>query len=766
MGIGLGAKLSWRFPRSLYALEILTGLYALAFPVAARWLTDWPGLARITSSPALTVTATALVLLGPSLLIGCTVPLLSAYQKSFIAGRPAFGSIYLAYNLGALLGIVAVEFFLVRLYGHSVSLRLLGSLNILNGLILRVLTPGPGLLVQSVRKTFLPSEVLGLALASLASAMFQMFFFKLCYHLFLPNRENFAVGLLVSLAGMVVGTALATKLRLHFATYLILAALLLAAVYAAYPAITEGFVHLEEASDEWPDWLWLACKVAVAAGLALGPMAFFGASLPALMHAEEDVAGESGHLLYVSSLANAAGYLLYVCGGHAAFSNGVWIGLTGVLALLAALISVRFHLPRLQAILAPNVALLLVLVAARWSEPHFYVPRWAGGLSPAQTVRFFKSGADSATLIQSETSSRISYNGHPSVWVTSNGRVNLSEMISGVIPALCAPRADRALVLGLGSGITAGAAAQAFARTDIVEINGAFYLMMPALRHANLNLDSNPKADLHLGDGRAFLSGRHAEYDAIINSIPAPSYFSASKIYTVEFYERVARALKPDGTFSTWLAIPNMTERGVKTILSALARNFRYAELRVIGPSYYMATCSNRPIRCRRFSDLAASDLLAAQLSRNLPTLSLDEFFEDLRLSDNLFEHFPPGREAENTDNHPVLEFMGEDIGRHSQSGVDVFLDMPNLLTPSTEPGEEAGNPRRLVLKAGVFYVIDQRWFSRYLLPRLQRDPASLEAWRSWLRELAAAHGVLEERNGGRGPRGGPPTRVRIKPRA
>ena len=214
-------------------------------------------------------------------------------------------------------------------------------------------------------------------------------------------------------------------------------------------------------------------------------------------------------------------------------------------------------------------------------------------------IEVFKSGAESATLVKEDDYWWVSYNGHPSIEVQSDGEVNVAETISGVIPALSAPRLEKALVLGLGTGITAGATASIFESTDVVEINNAFYDMMPQLAHANLNIGTNPAADLYLADGRSFLVGKEGLYDAIVNSIPAPTYYSASKIYTIEFYERVSEALKPDGVFCAWLSSWNMSEKGLQAILSAIHRSFEYCDLRLMTRGYYMTTCANQPVEPR-----------------------------------------------------------------------------------------------------------------------------------------------------------------------
>ena len=56
------------------------------------------------------------------------------------------------------------------------------------------------------------------------------------------------------------------------------------------------------------------------------------------MRSERDVAGESGYLLWISSAANAAGYLAYVMIGHPQLTTGVLLGLVAVGAALASLL--------------------------------------------------------------------------------------------------------------------------------------------------------------------------------------------------------------------------------------------------------------------------------------------------------------------------------------------------------------------------------------------------------------------------------------------
>jgi len=295
-------------------------------------------------------------------------------------------------------------------------------------------------------------------------------------------------------------------------------------------------------------------------------------------------------------------------------------------------------------------------------------------------------------------------------------------MMSGVIPALSAPRLDRALVLGFGTGITAGATSRIFKSTDVVEINNAFYKMMPHLSYANLDIENNTSASLHLSDGRAFLVGKEGTYDAIDNSIPAPTYFSASKIYTLEFYDRVVKALKPDGIFCTWLSAGDMSEAGVQVVLSALRHSFRYCDLRVMRGGYCIATCSNQPIKPRRFSDLPVQSNLVSQLQKQLGNLDLDEFFEDTRISENLFDHFTPQVPQENTDDHPVLEFMVVRSFQMGKMGSDPFLTKQALFNIDPVRRDELKDINRLVRRAAVFAQFSPGYFKRNFVPILRKE--------------------------------------------
>jgi predicted membrane-bound spermidine synthase len=506
VGIGLGAKLAHRWLRWLWAFEVVTGLYALGVPAAAKWFSGQSMMVAVTGSHALTIVTTAGFLLVPSVLIGFSIPLFSAYIKSEAKDHLAFQGVYAAYNLGAFLSILAVELFLVRQLGVRLSLALVGGVNLMNGAVLLLMKAAPEHAPDVPQRTFEPRVVFALALASVVSAVFQLFFLKLTYLVFAPHRENFAIGLSVTLLGIFLGARLAARVRIRFETCLVLVPVLIGAVYAGWVPL----VYLHQATAplvRGSELLILAHKFAFGCVFALGPMILFGAMLPALMRSEQEVAGESGHLLFVSSLANAAGYLIYVLLGHPLLETHALLVLLASATLLASLLGCGLRWTRMHWGVAAVGVGLVALLAGQWQDRNFYLAQWISILRPDQEVMTFKSGSESATLLREPQRELISYNGHSSISVRKGPFITLEEVISGVIPALSAPRLDRALVLGCGTGITAGTVSRIFRHTDVVEINAAFYEMMPYLslvpdrqgRHLRRDRQRDPGAHLLLG---------------------------------------------------------------------------------------------------------------------------------------------------------------------------------------------------------------------------------------------------------------------------
>lgn len=741
IGIGVGSKLAHYCFRWLFAFEIFTGIYACALPFILDWLLEQPFLGQITATPSLTILSVIFLLSIPSLFIGFSLPLFSGYIKSSSSESLAFQSVYTVYNLGALVSILGVEYWLIRRLGVNASLQMIGAVNLTIGALLILARKTPKTYPKTLPKKFSRYTILALAIASLCSAVFQMFVLKLFYLIFEPHRENFAIGLAVTFLGIFIGALFASKYRIRFETCMLCIPISIGIIYWNYLPI----LHLYQNTVSWTtgsEWLIFFHKFFIACLFELVPMAFFGALLPALMRNENEVSTESGYLLWISSTANASGYLLYVLVGHPYLTTNILFAFLALFSLLSSALEVKFRWSKSQLILALVGLSTTGLCVAEWKEERFYLAQWVNEIRPHYQIFNFKNGAENATLVKAKTFDWITYNGNASVYAHRNGIVNFAEIANGIVPALVSPRLDRALVFGLGTGITAGTAARIFKKTDVVEINKGFYQMMPMLEYASMEIGKNPSVDIHILDGRAFLIGKEGIYDAIINSVTTPDYFSAAKLYTSDFYHRIAKALKPDGIFSMYLVPPLLTNTGAQTILSALRKNFKYCELHLFRNGYYMLTCSNQPMRNLRFHELPLHEKLQKQLANQAQLFSFEEYFEDIRLSNNLFETYNPQEEVvENTDDFPIVEFLAVRLANLQKSSTDLFLTQQELLNIDPIRAHEIQDPERMARRAGVFYHFSQRYYKANFVPFFEKNPLFKEAFEKWLK----AHPKSEE---------------------
>ena len=211
----------------------------------------------------------------------------------------------------------------------------------------------------------------------------------------------------------------------------------------------------------------------------------------------------------------------------------------------------------------------------------------------------------------------VVFNGYHSLSFGPGGKSDLHETIVGATPALFTNTTDQALVLGLGTGISAGAAARVFDQTRVVEINPAILNIPAHFEPENHNVMSRSNTEIVLQDGLSVLLGSDHNYDAIINTVTSPKYFAASKLYTRDFLELVKARLTDKGVYSTWFDL-NIDRDGIAIMLNTLEASFAHCRYFVLTASYFNAVCADhpliyqsRPVAQQRFGGLGFDELLA-----------------------------------------------------------------------------------------------------------------------------------------------------------
>ena len=155
-----------------------------------------------------------------------------------------------------------------------------------------------------------------------------------------------------------------------------------------------------------------------------------------------------------------------------------------------------------------------------------------------------------------------------------------TQIMSGMIGAILHPQPRNALVIGLGTGSTAGwlAAIDALERVDVVELEAAVVEVADVFGPVNVNAVGHPKVHTVVGDGREVVLTTRQSYDLIFSEPSNPYRAGVASLYTREFYEGVAPLLRDGGLFAQWVQMYEVDEQTIRTIYATLSSVFGHVE--------------------------------------------------------------------------------------------------------------------------------------------------------------------------------------------
>jgi spermidine synthase/Tfp pilus assembly protein PilF len=671
LGIGCGTLYAHHLWRFLWLLEASIGLFGVVFALGTDTLNTWlySGMPLLGSGLGSIVLLCFSLLGFPAFLIGCSLPLFAGYL-SHLHPRHVFAKAYTMYNFGAALTALMSEFWLPRTLGLR---RAMLSIAAINGLIALSLLLGFGRLRTAKPETTEPPHfpsrhLVALGLSSIASAIFQLLMIKIAESFLGPFRETFALVLFLVLLGIALGSALAAKLRLSFDYALVATLAGLGWLLGSFGLVTQLYAKLYPlAVEHYP--LSVILKAAALALLMGLPTLSFGATIPTLLTAQNNIARTSGQLLFVSSIANACGFLLMVFFLHKYLDYGVLIIV--IAALTGASLTVYSHVLRSRTLIA-LVSLLLVVGVYRtlWNENLLYLSHTAfhtaGDLDEAKrnmrSVEKFKGYQDVFAINWIDGRPYFFINGYISIPLDSP-----SEKIVGAFASIFAPRTDNALVLGVGSGATAGTVGLLFDHTDAVEINPLVLKNLSRMSKYNFAIEANPRVTLFLDDAMHFTKVSNNTYSLIINTVTSPLYFSSSKLYTRDFFETIRQRLQPDGIYVTW-ADSRVGDRGMDIILQTLSQSFKDCWIGSIKASYFLLICSQQDIQVHHPQLIARNKELAKYFFQEHGLFP--QWLPYGLLNTHAFALIQDPTTPINTLDYPVLEF---EMARLQKRGIHRF---------------------------------------------------------------------------------------------
>ena len=271
-------------------------------------------------------------------------------------------------------------------------------------------------------------------------------------------------------------------------------------------------------------------------------------------------------------------------GGIAAFAwardgregeSAKWVGLQSGLAVVLAAVAASLLLatgPTAAWRHTPIGAGLKMLANLSDNE----IRGWMQGQRRA--VRWEREGIESSVAIRvSDRGPVLFLNGKSEGSAVGDAS---TQIMSGMIGAILHPQPRNALVIGLGTGSTAGwlAAIDAMERVDVVELEAAVVEAASAFGPVNVNAVGHPKVHTVVGDGREVVLTTRQSYDLIFSEPSNPYRAGVASLYTREFYEGVFPLLRDGGLFAQWVQMYEVDEQTIRTIYATLSSVFAHVE--------------------------------------------------------------------------------------------------------------------------------------------------------------------------------------------
>jgi len=552
-----------RAPLRLFGLlESTGGVLAVASPLLLRWMATSSVVAL--PLPARFVLA-GLTLFPIPFLLGGTAPALTrSAVREITRTAAAAGWIIGANTAGAVLGVV-VAMIVIPSQGLRTTILAAGSLALVVGVIaILVARPWDRPVAVDGPPTPLPAAPLVAAfVAGMATLAFEVLATRAAALLLGSTLHAWACVLALLLAGLALGTAVFG----HRASG------------ARRPEIELGVVETAAALTIAGGLTWIVpdlsmpapgitAQTALTVALCILPPAFFmGAAFPYFVRLAVPGLSLVGKAFGTVSAFNTAGgiagallvpFLLLPALGLPAglFACACVNGFLGAFFVLRGAPSRRTG--RLAAVLG----VILFAIAA---VPAFRAPPAALG----RRVIYLEDGAQaSAAVVRTGGNRELIVDGDPEAGTARDALE--TETLLAALPLALHPGPRDFLEVGLGSGITLGTAARfPLEKIECVEIAPPVIAAARYFEPENgrITRDGDSRVRIIRDDGRAFLARQQRAYDIIVANTLHPWSIGATGLYSHEYFERIAKGLKPGGIAVQWVPIARISGASLAAIL-------------------------------------------------------------------------------------------------------------------------------------------------------------------------------------------------------
>jgi spermidine synthase/tetratricopeptide (TPR) repeat protein/MFS family permease len=762
-GLAIGASLWGRRadrtarPLALYAiLEMLIGFYCLLYPFLLNLFKA--GFVSVVQSSDLPIDSSAVLLLKlavsiltlllPTILMGGTLPVLVRFiSHSVEESGKNVATLYFLNSFGAVVGSLLGGFFLVPIAGLHATIYTAGVTNVAIGGIALGLSAlnfrfeaQPAASEAGTEGAFSDLQVslaVGVAgISGLAAMIYEVSWVRMLIPVLGSSTYSYTLMLVAFISGITIGSWLVSvsihRMRNLFGALAFCqlgVGVSMAAMVPLYGHVPYYFWHVGEiltrAESTYP--IFLAIQFLVGFFIMIVPTIFLGMSLPLasrIATRSVKVLGRSvGNVFSINTLgtvvgALAAGLLLIPLAG---VRHAIEVGL--ILNLLAGIVLLFFH-PEFarwkQAVtLLGSVAVigLYFVLTTNWNQmvllsgifrqfgkEYLPPPTFAEyqQMSRANRVLFYKEGASATVGVVQVPTSDVKQN-----VLVINGKGDASsigdlptQVLLGQVPLLFHPHPDTILVIGYGSGVTAGSVlTHPVKLVQAVEISPEVIDASKYFEDVNNHPLQDPRVKLTIDDALSVLNLTRATYDVIISEPSNPWIAGIGNLYTVEFFKECRRKLKAEGYMVQWFHLYEIDDETFKLVVRTFGSVFPYvtvwqslvADVLLIGSKQPLAF-DEKELQRRFHLPSVRADLDRIEIPDVATLLSL-QMLSDERVG----EYAGPG--AFNTEDRPLLEYWApraffanrgaNDINRFDErrtfGGASIFLKRRVETKPLTD---------------------------------------------------------------------------------
>jgi len=613
-------------PLRLYAwLELGIGAWGLLSPflltAVSGWYVGWSrSVDGFQAGTALRFAAAAAILLPPTVLMGGTLPVLA---KFFISSLDTFrrevARLYALNSIGAVAGTLLAGFYLIPRHGLQASLILTGVVNLAIGAACFFL-PEPVTEEAGQKpaarhnsgRSGCPDARMGILFAAVflsgwVSLSYEVAWIRILTLVMESSTYSFTIMLAAFIAGISLGSYAIEKGLFErvkpvtlFAAAEIGIGLAIMATLPLFERLPYWFMQLRLALPATPEMFlayqgvkFLSCFL-----ITLPPTILLGMTLPLACRAvagrDGEVGGPVGKVFSFNTLGNMAGaisaglLLLPAVGIQGILEIGIVINLALGVALAALFAD---WTPGRKAAVA---AACLLLWAAHLAKPISWrdlALTWgsfrerSSGFSGYQDfmsrlkedyeLLYARDGTTATITAVRERRSRdvsLRVNGKADASTGSDMR---TQILLAQLPLLLHPGAREALVIGFGSGVTAGSALlHPLKRLDVVEISPEVIEAEPFFRGVNHAPLADPRLKLHIEDAAALLRRFDRRYDVIISEPSNPWMAGVGNLFSKEFFSLMRARLNSGGLIVQWLHEYEMNDDIVRMVLRTMLSEF------------------------------------------------------------------------------------------------------------------------------------------------------------------------------------------------